>query len=131
MKIPPETPRSRSFTRFTMRVGLPHLGQSVLLVVSMTFLRSAVLAIFICSLLSTLPPGGRAVNKKNFGNISTGWVAAAKNNIRLEFYTMQAGIADAPIAWDHPHARFEVFATSILRQTDPNAATTETACHQP
>src|SRR5260370_16805832 len=38
--------RSRSFMRFTMRVGLPHLGQSVLLLVSMTFLRSAVLAIF-------------------------------------------------------------------------------------
>ena len=46
MNIPPGTLRSRSFTRFTMRVGLPHLGQSVLLVVSMTFLRSAVLAIF-------------------------------------------------------------------------------------
>src|ERR1700674_1512819 len=46
MKIPPGTPRSRSFTRLTMRVGLPHLGQSVLLDVSMTFLRSAVLAIF-------------------------------------------------------------------------------------
>jgi hypothetical protein len=28
-----------------MRVGLPHLGQSVLLVVSMTFFRSAVFAI--------------------------------------------------------------------------------------
>ena len=46
MKIPPGILRSRSFTRFTIRVGLPHLGQSVLLVVSMTFLRSAVLAIF-------------------------------------------------------------------------------------
>src|SRR5580698_7728366 len=44
--MPPGTPRSRSFTRFTMRVVLPHLGQSVLLVVSMTFLRSAVFAIF-------------------------------------------------------------------------------------
>jgi len=43
--MPPGTPRSRSLTRFTMRVGLPHLGQSVLLVVSITFLRSAVLAI--------------------------------------------------------------------------------------
>ena len=32
--------------RLTMRVGLPHLGQSVLLVVSMTFFRSAVFAIF-------------------------------------------------------------------------------------
>jgi hypothetical protein len=32
--------------RFTMRVDLPHLGQSVLLLVSITFLRSAVFAIF-------------------------------------------------------------------------------------
>src|ERR1700733_13377848 len=39
-------PRSRSFTRLTMRVGLEHFGQSVLLLVSMTFLRSPVLAIF-------------------------------------------------------------------------------------
>ena len=46
MKIPPGTLRSRSFTRFTMRVGLPHLGQSVLFDVSITFLRSAVFAIF-------------------------------------------------------------------------------------
>lgn len=46
MNIPPPMPRSRSFTRFTMRVGLEHLGQSVLLVVSIIFLRSAVLAIF-------------------------------------------------------------------------------------
>jgi len=45
MKMPPGVLRSRSFTRFTMRVGLPHLGQSVLLVVSIIFLRSAVLAI--------------------------------------------------------------------------------------
>lgn len=45
MNTPPGTPRSRSFTRFTMRVGLPHFGQSVLLEVSITFLRSAVLAI--------------------------------------------------------------------------------------
>jgi hypothetical protein len=39
-------PRSRSLTRFTIRVGLEHFGQSVLLLVSMTFLRSPVLAIF-------------------------------------------------------------------------------------
>src|SRR6185437_3526449 len=37
-------PRSRSLTRFTMRVGLLHRGQSVLLLVSMTFLRSPVFA---------------------------------------------------------------------------------------
>ena len=42
--------RSRSFTRFTMRVGLLHLGQSVLLEVSITFLRSAVLAILAMSI---------------------------------------------------------------------------------
>src|SRR5580704_642976 len=38
-------PRSRSFTRLTMRVGLLHFGQSVDFVVSITFLRSPVLAI--------------------------------------------------------------------------------------
>jgi len=55
MKIPPGTPRSRSLTRFTMRVGLPHLGQSVLFEVSITFLRSAVFAILaIHSLLGSL-----------------------------------------------------------------------------
>src|SRR5579871_2548985 len=43
--MPPGTLRSRSFTRLTMRVGLLHFGQSVLLVVSIIFLRSAVLAI--------------------------------------------------------------------------------------
>src|SRR5277367_1859094 len=38
-------PRSRSFTRLTMRVGLLHFGQSVDFVVSITFLRSPVFAI--------------------------------------------------------------------------------------
>jgi len=46
MYMPPGTFFSTSFTRFTMRVGLPHLGQSVDFVVSITFLRSAVFAIF-------------------------------------------------------------------------------------
>ena len=46
MYMPPGVPRSRSLTRFATRVGLPHFGQSVLRVVSMTFLRSPVLAIF-------------------------------------------------------------------------------------
>src|SRR6266496_4535370 len=45
MKMPPGTLRSRSFTRLTMRVGLAHLGQLVLLEVSITFLRSPVFAI--------------------------------------------------------------------------------------
>ena len=44
MNMPPEVLRSRSFTRFTMRVGLPHLGQSVLFEVSIIFSRPAVLA---------------------------------------------------------------------------------------
>src|ERR1700753_172867 len=48
---PPGMPRSRSLTRFTMRVGLEHFGQSVLLLVSMTFLRSPVLAIFAIMLV--------------------------------------------------------------------------------
>jgi len=52
MYTPPGMPRSRSFTRFTMRVGLLHLGQSVLLDVSITFLRSAVLAILAMETLS-------------------------------------------------------------------------------
>src|ERR1017187_7336785 len=45
MKTPPGMLRSRSLTRLTMRVGLAHLGQLVLLEVSITFLRSPVFAI--------------------------------------------------------------------------------------
>src|ERR1700677_916924 len=51
MYTPPGMPRSRSFTRLTIRVALEHFGQSVLLLVSMTFLRSPVLAIFAIMLL--------------------------------------------------------------------------------
>src|ERR1700761_9241433 len=47
-------PRSRSLTRLTIRVGLLHFGQSVLLDVSITFLRSAVLAILAMETLSPL-----------------------------------------------------------------------------
>src|SRR6201982_354434 len=52
MYTPPGMPRSRSLTRLTMRVGLLHFGQSVLLDVSITFLRSAVLAILAMETLS-------------------------------------------------------------------------------
>jgi hypothetical protein len=52
--MPPGVPRSRSFTRLTMRVGLPHFGQSVLFVVSIIFLRSAVFAIFVAMFLLQL-----------------------------------------------------------------------------
>ena len=57
MYTPPGVPRSRSLTRFTMRVGLEHFGQSVLLLVSMTFFRSPVLAIF--AILLHLPCSAR------------------------------------------------------------------------
>src|SRR4051794_8796476 len=45
MYTPPGTPRSRSFTRFTIRVGFPHFGQFVDFDVSITFSRLAILAI--------------------------------------------------------------------------------------
>ena len=48
--------RSRSLTRFTIRVGLLHFGQSVLLDVSITFLRSAVFAILTISFSSKSLP---------------------------------------------------------------------------
>jgi len=44
-----------------MRVGLPHLGQSVLLVVSIIFLRSAVLAILAMIKCSPECPGIRGL----------------------------------------------------------------------
>src|ERR1700677_4839199 len=58
-------PRSRSFTRLTMRVGLLHLGQSVDFVVSISFLRSPVFAIlaiggvFLLLVLSLHTPAWR------------------------------------------------------------------------
>lgn len=68
MKTPPGTPRSRSLTRFTIRVGLPHFGQSVLLDVSITFLRSAVFAIlaiiYLLAKFSRRPPAWTNENPK-------------------------------------------------------------------
>src|SRR5205085_4036739 len=60
IKTPPGTFRSRSFTRLTIRVGLPHLGQSVLFDVSITFLRSAVFAIFAISSPNRVLPQAQA-----------------------------------------------------------------------
>jgi hypothetical protein len=75
MYTPPGMPRSRSFTRFTMRVGLLHLGQSVLLDVSITFLRSAVLAILAMETLSPLNNvacvSGLSHPKRNRGSAPT------------------------------------------------------------
>lgn len=50
--MPPGTLRSRSLTRMATRVGLLHLGQSVLLAVSMILLRLASLAIFAIRVIS-------------------------------------------------------------------------------
>src|SRR5271168_2768432 len=64
---PPGAPRSRSLTRFTMRVGLPHFGQSVLFDVSITFWRSAVLAILaikISSYFGALRRGGKVSRRQ-------------------------------------------------------------------
>src|SRR5271170_7208221 len=63
MYTPPGTPRSRSFTRFTIRVGLPHFGQSVLFEVSITFLRSAVLAILAMKISLNVGLHSRAAAK--------------------------------------------------------------------
>jgi hypothetical protein len=57
-----------------MRVGLEHLGQSVLLVVSITFLRSPVLAIFaMVQLLRNL--------------VNALWLGGAKRPERLRGFT--------------------------------------------
>src|ERR1700677_2715925 len=57
MYTPPGMPRSRSFTRLTMRVDLLHLGQSVDFVVSISFLRSPVFAILAIGGVSPLGVG--------------------------------------------------------------------------
>src|SRR5580658_2450595 len=81
--------RSRSFIRFTMRVSLPHLGHAVDFVVSMTFLRSAVFAIFGIPLLLTgmcRQPAGCG-STWLFGSIFVGWsssVIAPDGSTRAE-----------------------------------------------
>src|ERR1700744_1971497 len=90
MYTPPGVPRSRSLTRLTMRVGLLHLGQSVLLLVSITFLRSAVLAILAMEILSP-------------GEISSQCLACA-----ADFYlSTEAGEHQQSSATEHfpPHER--------------------------
>src|ERR1700759_3964774 len=76
---PPGTPRSRSFTRFTIRVGFEHFGQSVLFCVSMTFLRSPVLAIFaMVALLRTQKSGitrtASCAKRTRSQRLSGGWL---------------------------------------------------------
>ena len=82
MYTPPGTPRSRSFTRFTMRVGLLHLGQSVLLDVSITFWRSAVFATFAIMFLRDADmfasPAARLVGARLTLLVSAGWAGQEK-----------------------------------------------------
>src|SRR5689334_6768026 len=102
--MPPGMSRSRSFTRFTMRVGLPHLGQSVLLVVSMTFLRSAVFAIFAIALslvcCRCLPQyGAEFGSRKHNVKAGTGWHG------QREMHTSQAHVLES-LCSGVPHSAF-------------------------
>src|ERR1700689_179467 len=78
-------PRSRSFTRLTMRVGLLHLGQSVGFVVSSSFLRSPVFAILAIggvflllglSLHTSAAPGSPATGHCRWGGGADGFNGA-------------------------------------------------------
>jgi hypothetical protein len=75
-------PRSRSLTRLTMRVGLLHLGQLVDFVVSITFLRSPVFAIFaICRVF--LLQGGCLCTHPPRRTASTARTCAASHRNRI------------------------------------------------
>jgi hypothetical protein len=81
MKTPPGTLRSRSFTRLTMRVGLPHFGQSVLFEVSISFLRSAVFAILaIIHLLAKILPQATGLDEMRILNKNSGVLSKAGNH---------------------------------------------------
>src|ERR1035437_9719821 len=79
-------PRSRSFTRLTMRVGLLHLGQSVDFVVSITFLRSPVFAILAIGWVFLLLWGVSAHTRNNSARGFNGAVGCssrfASNDLR-------------------------------------------------
>src|SRR5690349_6934268 len=73
-----------------MRVALPHFGQSVLLDVSITFLRSAVFAIFMLYLLAKLFHGAiRPARKKTTLNKNSGALSRTGTR-RYRFYMNQA-----------------------------------------
>ena len=93
MKIQPETTSSPSYTRFTILDGLPHLGQSVLLVVSITFLRSAVLAIFAIG-------SPRSYWCKRYFNI--GRVVAAYSNVHDWQFINKTDISYRNFQFDGP-----------------------------
>ncbi len=78
MYTPPGIPRSRSFTRFTIRVAFEHFGQSVLLFVSMTFLRSPVFATFdiLLSPVSQISPA-HGLGDHRTGFVGPSWTGSS------------------------------------------------------
>src|SRR5258708_5284293 len=97
--MPPGTLRSRSFTRLTMRVGFEHLGQSVLLEVSISFLRSAVLAILAIVQYSPgqgCAAGGHAVGIPGRKNLSfTCRTATYDFTLRMPLLSFTSGWPEA------------------------------------
>src|SRR5208283_140460 len=75
-------PRSRSFTRLTIRVGLLHLGQSVDFVVSITFLRSPVFAIFAIGWVFLLQ-GGVSAHIRRGGRLQRRGLVLPNNAMEL------------------------------------------------
>src|ERR1035437_3404738 len=101
-------PRSRSFTRLTMRVGLLHLGQSVDFVVSISFLRSPVLAILAIGRVFLLLWGVSAHTRSSTARGFNG--AAARRPLQT------AGLASLSLHQGRPRCR------------DPSRATDKTTC---
>jgi hypothetical protein len=84
--MPPGVPRSRSFTRLTMRVGLLHFGQSVDFVVSITFLRSPVLAILaIGSEFLLIRLSGAHTRRSACGFDGAAWLSGWRRELARSF----------------------------------------------
>src|SRR5512142_720734 len=101
--MPPGMSRSRSFTRLTTRVGLPHLGQSVLLVVSITFLRSAVFAILAMSSPVQYFPAGCCGPMSTWAGVKrdrSGWARLARDAHVLSPRSLEAA-STAAGAYSH------------------------------
>src|ERR1700678_1789314 len=107
-------PRSRSFTRFTTRVGLEHLGQSVLLLVSITFLRSPVLAIF--AIMLVLPGTNIAARALDVLMICCRFRQAESNH--PELLKDCPGLATARIGWRRTavEALLQVYTTEAIER---------------
>src|SRR5579883_602783 len=117
MYTPPGMPRSRSFTRFTMRVGLLHFGQSVLFDVSITFLRSAVLAILAMETLSPQNLEYRYVQGASKAHQQSWWHPDfRREESRIYFFILQ-----------QKTAAFGTCCPPFQRQTRPSHVTNERA----